>query len=161
MMNEYNEIVEKNYKEIRLLKGSDFRYKETLVIPMKNMTGYKNLEFLEIVRVKNNVIVTVEVNFVMSDWQHPINILSFSEHLRRIMYQKYCMFSEQKNIFEENLLNIRFLLNSVLDDQIISLIFDFVYKINLTHREILATKAENEGNFKLSGLENVSSIACV
>lgn len=119
---------------------------------------YPNLEYINLFRTNDRLVIIADVNYWLNNWDEKINLLSFVEKLRERLGDIYSIESEQNNIFEEMLINIRFkitvdcemrvhsavdLLDSILcDEQKSILSYETVkYKISLSTRHQQAGKS--------------------
>ena len=114
----------------------------TYVCDMQNRSAYKYLEYLEISCSTEMMYVTAEVNFQLSEWDNPINLISFSRSLRDRMKENFSVFSEQENLFDEDLFHLKFRILTTKNAKIALVVEQFAEKLERAHRDILARHAE-------------------
>ena len=146
------------FNELSHLKGYNLPRNLLMTCDAKHHSCYSNLEYINLFRTNNTLVVTADVNYWLNDWDEKINLLSFLEKLRERLGDIYPIESEQHNIFEEMLINVRFkmvvdcdmrihsavdLLDSILcDEQKSILSYEKVkYKISLSTRHQQAGKS--------------------
>ena len=112
------------------------------VCDMQGRTAYKYLEYLEVNYSTEMAFVTVEVNYKLSEWNASISLISFTQSLKEIMQKRFSIFSEQENLYDEDLFHIKFRLSMTKTAQLSSHIKQFAEKLEMLHRDIFARYAE-------------------
>ena len=146
------------FNELRCLKGYNLPRNLSMTCDARQYSCYSNLEYINLFRTNDQLIITADVNYWLNHWEEKINLLSFLEEFRECLSDIYSIESEQHNIFEEMLVSVRFkmtvdcgmrvhsavdLLDSILcDEQKSILSYETVkYKISLSTRHQQAGKA--------------------
>ena len=116
----------KNY-EIRISKNTQFELSDDIPFnELSHLTGYNlprnflitcdgegqgcypNLEYIHFFRKNDKLVITVDTNYKLTEWNEKINLLSFIEEFRERLSDIYSIESKQTNLFEESLVNVRF-----------------------------------------------------
>ncbi len=113
-----------------------------LVCDMQGRSVYKHLEYLEVSCSTEMMYITAEINFQLSEWDASISLISFTGLLRDSMKTKYSVFSEQENLFDEDLFHIKFRILTTKNTNIKLVVKQFAEKLEKTHRELFARHAE-------------------
>lgn len=146
------------FKEVAHLKGYNLPRNLVMSCDVSQHCCYSNLEYIQLFRSNDQLMITVDVNYWLLAWKEKINLLSFLDDLRERLGDIYTIESEQNNIFEESLINVRFkmyvdcemtvrsvvdLLDSILCDEHKSILsYEKVkYKISLSTRHQQAGKS--------------------
>ena len=106
-INAYQDI---DYEEfISFFKNNVLHKDKIYVCEMLNKSAYKHLEYLEIsTSTTGRLFLYAEVNFNPSKWDNPVNLLSFTDTLRDLVQERHAITSEQHNLFEEDLIHLKF-----------------------------------------------------
>jgi len=114
------------------------------VCDMQSRSAYKNLEYLEVSCSTEMLYITAEVNYKLSEWDTPISLKSFTNSLRDRMKAKFSVFSEQENLFDEDLFHLKFRILTTKHTNIALVIQQFAEKLEKAHRDIFARHAEHQ-----------------
>ena len=146
------------FNELRHLKGYNLPRNLSMSCEARHHSPHSNLEYINLYRTHNTLEITADVNYWLNHWNEKINLLSFLEEQRERLVDIYAIESEQNNIFEEMLINVRFkmvvdcdmrvdsavdLLENILCDEQKSILSyeTLKYKISLSTRHQQAGKS--------------------
>lgn len=139
------QVVDVTYHQVVNSKGRDFQQYIMMTVDLHDFHGlFPNIGFIEVERLERGLALTFEVNFQFSTWQHPLNLLSYVEKLRERMLSDYGIHSTQQNLFEEDLLHLRFSVDSGLDDVFDYICHRFSDSLELAHNYILSSYNMNQ-----------------
>lgn len=133
------------YHQVVNCKGRDFRHNLTVVVDLHDShLLFPNLGFVEVARSDNGIALSFEVNFPFSTWEHSLNLLSYVEKLRTRMFDDHGVTSTQENLFEEDLLHLKFPVNGDLEDTFAFISEKFSQSLELAHHYILSSHELHE-----------------
>lgn len=126
-----------DYDLVRNLHGYEAPHNLTLVCDMFDKTSYRPLEFIEITRKSQTTMLQAEVNFRPSYWGKSTNLLCFIEILRDSILMEYGISSDLEELYDEDLLHIKFYLEEYIGSNIEAIVGDFVDKVSGVHKRAM------------------------
>lgn len=126
-----------DYDLVRDLHGYEAPHNLTLVCDMYDKTSYQPLEFIEITRKPQTTMLQAEVNFQPSQWQQTTNLLSFIKIIRDNMLMESGISSDLEELYDEDLLHIKFYLEEYIGSSIETIVGDFVDKVSGVHKRAM------------------------
>ncbi len=133
------------FSEIKSLAHVSFLDEKIYVCDMLGRSHYEYLEYLEISHsIAETLLVNVEVNFRLSEWKHSLNLLNFVASLRCCIDDKHGIHSEQENLFDEDLIHIKFQILATEQSNLAFIVQRFSQKISFIHHDILARSVESK-----------------
>lgn len=133
---DYDYFEEIDYNQVKGFDFSRIPFGRILVCDMHRQTLYEHLEFVEISSSNGLLCVSAEVNFRFSQWPNEISLVSFVEDLRKRMTNIHRISSEQENLFDEDLLHLKFRLKGSKGDSVSSLINRLAVLIAYEHCDV-------------------------
>ncbi|CAA6811258.1 MAG: Unknown protein [uncultured Thiotrichaceae bacterium] len=134
------QVLDVAYHQVVNAKGCDFRHNVMMVVDLHDTCSFfPNMGFVEVERTDNGLVLSFEVNFQFTTWQHSLNLLSYIENLRERMFADHGVASTQEDLYEEDLLHLKFLVTSDLDDAFAFTCQNFSDSLELAHNYILSS----------------------
>lgn len=138
--NEKVQVLDVAYHQVVNCKGRDFRHNTMMVVDLHDShVFFPNMGFVEVERFDMGIALSFEVNFQFTTWTHSLNLLSYVEKLRDRMFADHGIISTQENLYEEDLLHLRFSVDSDLDEAFEIICENFSESLELAHHYILST----------------------
>lgn len=124
--------------EISLLTGFNLPRDVQMTCEGRGHLRYKHLECIHLLRTKDELSVTVEVNYQLQSWKEKVNLFTYIETLREQLNNLYSIKSTQKDIFDEALISLRFELKADCSTNIKSMIALLDNLLYQEHQNILS-----------------------
>ncbi len=138
----YQEV---DYEQVSELRHDSFLDDEIYVCEMLDRSCYKHLEYMEVSHsIGDTLLINAEVNFRMSEWGSQINLLSFTDTMRKRIKEKHAVNSEQENLYEEDLIHIKFKILVTRHTSLPFVIQRFSKKLLAIHQEIISKSLQTE-----------------
>lgn len=128
---------EVSYEQVRQLRGYEAPVNVVLVCDMYEQSNYTYLEYLEISRSTQTLMLNVDVNFVLSDWDGSVNILSFIGELRDRVFLELGISSTLEELYDEDLLHIQFQIEDHIGVCVEEVLIPFITQLSRFHQEII------------------------
>lgn len=139
------QILDVAYPQVANCKARDFRDNVTVVVDLHDSQAFfSNLAFVEVEKLNDSLALSFEVNFPFTTWKHSLNILSYAEKLRDRIYDDHGVTSSQDNLFEENLLHLKFPVHADSEDTFAFVCEKFSQSLALAHDYILSSHELHE-----------------
>jgi hypothetical protein len=126
------------FNEVSSLKGYNLPRDIQITCEGRGHMQYKYLEYIHLLRTKDELQVTVEVNYQFQTWSEKINLLSYLELLRDQLQDAYTIHSTQNNIFDEALISVCFKLTADCGTSINSMVTLLDNLLYQEHKNICA-----------------------
>ena len=98
--------------EISSLTGCNLPRDIQMTSEAVDQMKYQYLEYIHLLRTKNELKVIAEVDYPLQTWKEKVNVLSYIEILRERLRDYYSIQSVQSNLFDEALISVRFQLKA-------------------------------------------------
>lgn len=139
-----------DYDKLNYFKHDDFLGNKVYVCEMFNRSSYKHLEYVEISHyIADKIFINAEVNFRMSQWNARMNVFAFVDSLIAEVNEKYSIQVQQENLYDEDLIHLKFRMLETSDSHLPTVIQQFADKLNRLHKQLLSESLEvsNSANF--------------
>lgn len=128
---------EVNYEQVRHLRGYEAPVNLVLVCDMYEQSSYNYVEYLEVSRSSQTLMLNVDVNFILSDWNSSVNILSFIGELRDRVLLELGVASILEELYDEDLLHIQFQIEDHIGACVEEILMPFIAQLARFHQEII------------------------
>lgn len=133
------QVIDVAYQQVANCTGRDFQHHMMMVVDLNDFHSFfQNIDFIEIEKSVDGLSLTFEVNFQFTTWQHSLSLLSYVEKLRERMYSDHAMSSTQENLYEEDLLHLRFSMDMGFEEAFSFVCQKFSESLELAHNYILS-----------------------
>jgi len=135
-----NRFEDINYDQISGITHNGFHKNKIYVCEMLGLSSYKYLEYLEISHsISDTLLVNVEVNFRLSRWNEVLNLLNFVSGFRSRINDKHGIHSIQENLFDEDLIHIKFQVLMTTQSSLTSIVQRFSKTLASIHEDVLSS----------------------
>ncbi len=148
-----------DYEKLGELQHDDFLENKVYVCEMFDRSNYKHLEYVEISHyIADKIFINAEVNFRISKWNARMNVFAFVESLIAKVNEKHSIQVEQENLYDEDLIHLKFRMLETRESHLATAIQLFADKLNSIHREILSESLEANASANFNQVVNLDSI---
>ena len=128
---------EVSYQQVSQLRGYEAPVNVVLVCDMYEQSNYTYLEYLEVSRSTQTLMLNVDVNFILSDWDSSVNILSFIGELRDRVFLELGVSSILEELYDEDLLHIQFQIEDHIGVCVEEVLIPFIAQLSKFHQDIV------------------------
>lgn len=128
---------EVSYEQVCQLRGYEAPVNLVLVCEMYDQSSYSYLEYLEVSRGSQTLMLKADVNFILSDWDTSVNILSFIGELRDRVFLELGVPSTLEELYDEDLLHIQFQIEDHIGACVEEILTPFINRLSQFHDAII------------------------
>ncbi len=140
--NKFDGFKDISYPQLSQLSGQAIPADTIYVCEMFGKSCYKYLEYLELSQSLESIQLVADVNFRISEWKVSISLLTFVDALQKQVQEQYSICSQQENLFDEDLVHIKFMFFAKPHD-LHAVIQRFSKRLSIIHNDIFAKHAED------------------